>query len=180
MKQRLNDWWSNNEPDECLIYRHGLGKQCVFVRDTIMLNLFLGIATDYHKYKDYSDEHSKLYESFHPSVIGTHTSKSVKLPVFEMDMSEKLGIKIVLRNNFYDWCISVESENEIDCDWLRLINPTIKGYFEGFPKNRIYAPYSETNRKNFSVVLNGEYEVYTFMYILKNWAIDKFNIFGGM
>lgn len=180
MKERLNDWWNNNEPNEGLIYRHGLGKQCIFVRDTIMLNLFLGIATDYYKYKEFSDKRSKLYESFHPSVIGTHISKSVKLPVMEIDLSDKLGIKIVLRNNFYDWCISVESENEIDCNWLRLINPTNKGYFEGFPRDRIYSPYSETNRKNFSVVLNGEYEVYTFMYILKNWAIDKFNIFGGM
>lgn len=182
MKERLNDWWSNNEPEETLIYRHGLRDQAVFIRDKIMLNMFLGIATDYHKYKDFSEEHSKLYESFHPSVIGTHTSKSVKLPVMEMDMSEKLGLKIIVRYNFYDWCISIESDNEVDCDFLGLIKPSSirKGYFEGFPKERIYKPYDINNRKNFSVVLADNYELYMFMYIIKRWAIKKFNIFGGM
>ena len=51
MREKLNDWWSNNKPDENLIYKNGLTEQCVFVRDKLMGNLFLYIATDYLKYK---------------------------------------------------------------------------------------------------------------------------------
>ena len=171
MKERLNDWWSNNKPDENLIYKDGLRKQCLFVRDVLMLNMFLDIATDFKKYKPFSDERSKIFESFVPSVIGTHRSKSVLLPVMEMDLS-KIGLKIVLRYNFYDWCISVESENDIECDFMGLITYD-KGYFEGFPSNRIYENYTSWNKKNFSLVLNNDYEVYTFMFLLKNYVINN-------
>lgn len=40
MRVKINEWWSNNEPDEKLIYKDGLAEQCLFVRDTLMLNLF--------------------------------------------------------------------------------------------------------------------------------------------
>lgn len=175
-KERLNDWWSKNEPDEKLIYRDGLRHQCVFIRDEIMINLFINICTDIDKCKNFSKQEYKIYDMFHPFVISKHTSKSVKLPVFELDLS-RIGLKIVLRNNFYDWCISVESEKEIDCDWMGLVNPKDKGYFEGFPNERIYEPYyADRNNKNFSVVLSNDYQLYTFMYILRNWAIKKYNI----
>ena len=174
MREKLNDWWSNNKPDENLIYKNGLTEQCVFVRDKLMGNLFLCIATDYLKYKKFWDERCKILDDFMPDVIGTHYSKSVLLPVMEMDLS-KIGLKIVLRNNFYDWCISVESENEVDCDFMGLITDQ-KGYFEGFPSDRIYKNYSENNKKNFSVVLNDKYEVYTFVYLLRNWTIKEYDI----
>lgn len=170
MREKLNDWWSNNKPDENLIYKNGLAEQCVFVRDTLMGNLFLRIASDYSSEKTF-DERSEILDNFIPSVIGTHRSKSVLLPVMEMDLS-KIGLKIVLRYNFYDWCISVESENEVDCDFMGLITDQ-KGYFEGFPTDRIYKNYSETNKKKFSVVLNNKYQVYTFVYLLRNWVISR-------
>lgn len=170
MREKLNDWWSNNKPDENLIYKNGLAEQCVFVRDMLMENLFLRIASDYSSEKTF-DERSEILDNFIPSVIGTHRSKSVLLPVMEMDLS-KIGLKIVLRYNFYDWCISVESENEVDCDFMGLITDH-KGYFEGFPTDRIYENYSETNKKKFSVVLDNKYQVYTFVYLLRNWVISR-------
>ena len=36
MRKNLNDWWLNNIPDENLIYKDGLKKQCSFVRDKLM------------------------------------------------------------------------------------------------------------------------------------------------
>lgn len=171
MKEKLNDWWLNNKPDENLIYKNGLSEQCLFVRNELMGDLFLYIATDYLKYKSFSDERSKILGNFMPNVIGTHRSKSVLLPVMEMDLS-KIGLKIILRYNFYDWCISVESENDIDCDFMGLITDQ-KGYFEGFPLDRIYDIYSETNKKKFSVVLNNKYQVYTFVYLLRNWVMTR-------
>lgn len=178
-KERLEDWWNKNIPDEKLIYRQGLTDQCVFIRDRIMIELFLHICTDIDKYKSFSKQWDKIYDTFHPFVISKHTSKSVRLPVFELDLS-RIGLKIVLRNNFYDWCISVESEKEVDCDWMGLIDPKDKGFFEGFPNDRIYEPYyADRNNKNFSVVLRNNYEVYTFMVILRNWAINKYNLKKG-
>lgn len=170
MKEKLNDWWSNNEPDENLIYKNGLGEQCIFVRDTLMNGLFIEIASDILKCENF-EERCAIYDSFVPSVIGTHRSKSVKLPVMEMDLS-KMGLKVIFRYNFYDWCISVESEKDVDCDFMGLITDQ-KGYFEGFPQDRIYDTYSENNKKKFSICLNNKYEVYTFMYLLKNWVISQ-------
>lgn len=171
MRVKINEWWSNNKPDEKLIYKDGLVEQCLFVRDTLMLNLFIDIATDYLKYGDYSDERNEIYHNFVPLVIGTHYSKSVKLPVMEMDMS-KIGLNIILRYNFYDWCISVESNDEVNCDFMGLVTGQ-KGYFEGFPTDRIYDNYSSQNNKQFSVVLNNKYQVYTFMFLLRNWVMNK-------
>lgn len=171
MRVKINEWWSNNEPDEKLIYKDGLAEQCLFVRDTLMLNLFIDIATDYLKYGDYSDESNEIYHNFVPLVIGTHYSKSVKLPVMEMDMS-KIGLNIILRYNFYDWCISVESNDEVNCDFMGLVTGQ-KGYFEGFPTDIIYDNYSSQNNKQFSVVLNNKYQVYTFMFLLRNWVMNK-------
>lgn len=170
MRENLNDWCSNNKPDENLIYKDGLKHQCIFVRDKLMMNMFLDVATDYFKYKSF-DERSAILKSFVPYVIGTHRSKSVLLPVMEMDLS-KIGLKIVLRYNFYDWCISVESENDIECDFMGLITYD-KGYFEGFPSDRIYENYTSWNKKNFSLVLNNDYEVYVFMFLLKNYVMNK-------
>lgn len=173
MREKLNDWWLNNEPDKNLIYKDGLKEQCLFVRDTLMTNMFIEIATDYLKYEFLSDEQSAIFESFVPYVIGTHRSKSVLLPVMEMDLS-KIGLKIVLRYNFHDWCISVEAVDKIDCDFMGLITNQ-KGYFEGFPKDRVYDNYSSHNNKNFSVVLNDKYDVYAFMFLLRNYVMSKLN-----
>lgn len=89
----------------------------------------------------------------------------------EMDLS-RIGLKIILRCNFYDWCISVESDDDVECDFMGLITDP-KGYFEGFPTNRIYDNYSLQNNKNFSVVLNNKYQVYTFVFLLRNWVMNK-------
>ena len=101
-------------------------------------------------------------------------SKSVKLPVMEIDLS-KIGIKIVLRCNFYDWNISVESEKDITCDFMGLINDGNNSYlyFQGFPEDRKHDTYSETNKRNFSLCLRDEYDVYTFLFILRNFLINQ-------
>ena len=175
-KQRLNEWWMKNEPDEKLIYRDRLDDQCIFIRDRIMTGLFLDICTDFNKCKSFSRQ-NKIYVTFQPYIISTHYSKSVRLPVFELNL-DKIGLKIILRDNFYDWCISVESENPIDdIDWLGLVDPRKKGYFEGFPQERIYEPYyADRNNKKFSIVLNTDYDLYTFMRIIRQYSIKKFDI----
>lgn len=168
MKENLQTWMSDNVPDETLIYRDGLTKQCIFVRDVLMFDLFFELCYPNKEMQAIAyDKRSKIYDSFIPFVVGTHTSKSVKLPVMEIDLA-KLGVKIILRYNFYDWCVSVESVKDVECDFLDLITDK-KGCFEGFPENRIYDKYSESNKRNFSAVFNNKYQVFVFLYILKCW-----------
>ena len=168
MKENIRDWLKNNEPADNLIYRDGLYDQCRFVENTLMQNLFIRVASDYDPNMGF-DERCKVIENFIPSVVGTHCSKSVLLPVMEMDLS-KIGLKVILRYNFYDWCISVESEKDIECDFMGLLTDE-KGYFEGFPKDRIYEKYSESNKKNFSFCMDSWYNIYVFMFLLRNFFI---------
>ena len=125
-------WIRVNEPDKNLIYAKGLGDQVCFVRDTLCSLL----RSTYEEWRDNP-----------PLVISTHYSKSVKLPVFQIDM-EKYGIEMVLRYNFYDWKISVKSDKPLDFDYMGLFNPTEKissVYCEGFPKDKVYGSYEQSH-----------------------------------
>lgn len=89
----VTTWIRVNEPSKDLIYGNGLGKQVVFVRDVIGSRLF-------YKLRDKKDKCIETY------AIGTHRSKSVLLPVMEIQL-KKYGINLIFRYNFYDWCVSV-------------------------------------------------------------------------
>jgi len=100
----VTTWIRVNTPDDKLICKDGQGKQVVFIRDTIVRHMFYEGEWD-----------SKRYDEFQPKVISTHMSKSVLLPVMEIYLKE-YGILLTLRNNFYNWNISVESEHEVIFD----------------------------------------------------------------
>lgn len=158
----VTTWIRVNSPDERLLYKDGLGSQVCLVRDTIMRNMF------------YSGEfNSGRYKEFQPKVISTHCSKSVLLPVMEIDLRE-YGIKITLRNNFYNWNLSVESDIDVVYDHKGTIDDGAFGYCfcEGFPANKRFGKYEE-NKKNFTVCITGDYQLYTFMYLLKDWLLTR-------
>ena len=156
-------WYSVNEPDEKLIYGKGCHDQIYFVRNVICGSLFF--EKEYPNVKAFTDEWDNALVENEPKVISTHCSKSVILPVMEIDL-KSVGVKIFLRNNFHDWCISIESEKDINCDFKGLVTDR-KGYFEGLT-GKVYCKYSENNKKKFSVVLNNDYEVFTFMWLLRD------------
>jgi hypothetical protein len=96
---------------------------------------------------------------------------------------EDLGIKFVLRDNFYNWNVSVISEKPIttklkgfvtdykDCD--KPIRPrSCWGYcfFEGFPEEYRFGCYNENN-KQFSTYISSDYELYAFVRMI----MDGFN-----
>lgn len=156
-------WYRVNHPDEKLIFKDGLSKQICFIRDDISCGLFYGLEN-----ADINGEFdSKRYEALQPVVIGTHRSKSVLLPVMELTL-KSVGIKMVFRNNFYDWCVSVESDYDINCDFKGLITDC-EGFFEGFPPSRVYPPYSKKNKKRFSFCIGNNYDLYTLMFLLKDY-----------
>ncbi|KKN81383.1 hypothetical protein LCGC14_0319960 [marine sediment metagenome] len=116
-------------------------------------------------------------------VIGEHTSKSVRLPVYSLERPD-IGLQIVLRHNYYNWNVSVLSETPINTDVIRgfkldysdddrerFPNGYILGecwdncFFEGFPEEVQFGPHSE-NPCKFSVNIDSEYMVYTFLWLL--------------
>jgi len=81
-------------------------------------------------------------------VISTHTSKSVTLPVFELQWNDFL---FIARYNFHDWKLSVRApiRVELGIDFHGLFKPDAKinkVYCEGFSAEWVYGPYSENQR----------------------------------
>ena len=148
-------WIRVNEPDENLIYAKGLGDQVCFVLDRLCQLL----RSTYEEWRDNP-----------PLVISTHYSKSVKLPVFQINL-EKYGIEMVLRYNFYDWKISVKSDKPLDFDYMGLFNPTEEIsylYCEGFPRDKVYGSYEQIHSQ-FTIEIGSHYDLYTFIFLLKNY-----------
>jgi hypothetical protein len=116
-------------------------------------------------------------------VIGEHHSKSVRLPVYLLERPD-LGLAMVLRDNYYDWNISVLSETPVETD-LRgfVLDYTRDGdrerfhdgyqpgrswgycFFQGFPTKYQFGPFSE-NPRRFSLWTTTPYEVFTLSWLL--------------
>ncbi len=155
---KLQEWINENKPDEKLIYGDGCGSQSIFIRDNIP-QIF---AKDMDEYKSIKDN---------IMVVSTHTSKSVKLPVFQVTLSS--GLKMILRYNFHDWKVSVISPFPIECDFLKIFNKDEKihsVYCEGFRDEWVFGTYNENN-SNFTIEIRpGYYQLYTFFWLLKEGA----------
>ncbi len=88
------------------------------------------------------------------SVVSTHRSKSIDLPVVQYDRPD-IGLRLTMRDNFHDVKLSVESErpigyaDELACIFHTTppINPDHDSlhsvYFEGFPRGLVFGHYSD-------------------------------------
>ena len=147
-------WMRVNKPNPALIYANFLGDQVTFVRDILFISLLSPGKLNFNQ----------------PLVISTHYSKSVKLPVYQINL-EKYGIKIVLRYNFYNWKVSVKSEKPLNFDFMGIFNPYKEIspiYCEGFPNDKIYGSF-EKNPAQFTVEFISNYDLYTFIFLLKKY-----------
>ena len=155
--ERLQSWFNANMPAEDLIYKDGMSRQVMFVRDTITGLL----ARSYFEYK-------RL-----PKVISTHTSKSVMLPVYYFDSA---FAKLIMRNNFYDWKVSVESKVgplDLDLEGLCGISEPISScYCEGFRTEWVFPAYSHDKTK-FTVEVMDKHGLYTFLFLLRRAALHQ-------
>lgn len=111
-------------------------------------------------------------------VISHHRSKSISLPVYGFRMRN--GIKVIMRNNFYNWKVSIElptialDKNYLDIDLFSDgVNANINScYCEGFKEEWVYGRY-ESNSDNclkFTVELLNDYKLYMMLFLL-----NKFN-----
>lgn len=178
MKEDLQTWyraWLKEHENTDLIYvsrgRDGVYlSQVHFVRDTLSRIMWNDL-----KYEDIPETDNR--EKITGYVIGEHKSKSVRLPVYMLERKD-LGIKFILRDNYYNWNVSVVSDKPITTDLKGLVKeygaddrPNYPGafwgycFFEGFPVDYCFGSYSE-NQNNFSTYLNNDYELYTFIWLI--------------
>lgn len=148
---QLHAWFMENTPEEKMIYKEAADRQIMFIRDEIP-NFF----TEFMLKK--------------VEVVSTHTSKSIKLPVYHIVLEN--GMEFVLRGNFHDWKISVSSPFDIDIPEEILSNYTLNGdkinscYCEGFEDSWIWDSYQK-NKKEFTIEIGSSlYELYTFFFLI--------------
>jgi len=151
----VTTWIRVNNPKDEMIYKQAFSDQVCFVRDTVN-QLF------YDSYEE--------LEVNPVLVINTHTSKSIKLPVYKINL-KKYNLSIIIRNNFHDWKVSIMSEKEINADFMNLFNEdkTINPiYCEGFKEDQVFKSFKD-NKKQFTVEIYDKNRLFTFMYLLNNY-----------
>jgi hypothetical protein len=146
----LQEWAMAHKPDEDLLYKSGYWRQIIWVRDDLCGLVSRGMKGPRIKAR----------------VISTHGSKSVGLPVYELERPD-LGIRLILRDNFYNWKLTVMSALPIVADFSGLFhttppvepkytgNPLSSCYFEGFPEELVFGYYEPSDKRHWSAEING-------------------------
>ena len=160
---QLQEWAMAHEPDEKLTHKDGYWNQIIFVRDIIAQVL----ATTY---KECETIQAKM------QAVSTHTSKSVQLPVFKVELTD--GTTFIMRYNFHDWKVSVSSPRDVKADFMGLFDPNDsihEAYCEGFPEGTIYGPLS-VNKRQFTIALPpGNHHLFTFFWIFAHQVLGNKN-----
>jgi len=162
MRIQLQEWFMENKPDEKLIYKDGLSRQVLFIRDIIP-----GIFA--RSYEEYTGIKNSIF------VISTHTSKSVKLPVYELSWND---CRFIMRYNFYDWKVTARLPykfKEIEIEFMKLFDPKAevhKVYCEGFRDDWVKPPYGK-NTREFTCELHNNYVIHTFFHIIKHSVLKE-------
>jgi hypothetical protein len=163
MDNKLQKWINERTVGDEMIWKGAFGHQVGFVRDTIC-NL-VGWGLDYEDKERIAD------------VVSVHTSKSIVLPVYDLRRPD-LGLRLVMRNNFYNWKLSVISKKPIIADFSGLFpttppvepdytgNPLSPVYFEGFPKELIFGYYETSDKKKWSAEIGGDYSLHTTIFLM--------------
>lgn len=171
MNQPLQSWISANIPDEKMLWKKSWSDQVCFVRDKIPTFLVHGMETMNR------DERNKQYQTIRENitVISTHTSKSILLPVYCIKAN---GDTFIIRNNFYDWKVSVETNDIHKMDWQKLgiirnnetqVHPV---YCEGFKPEWVYKPYADDKWK-YTIEINSRFKLKMFFWFLQNHKLIK-------
>jgi hypothetical protein len=67
-----------------------------------------------------------------PEVVGTHTSKSICLPVYRFAWND-IPLTVTMRDNFCNWVVDIESEEEIPRELLFDLPRSEHSCREGMP-----------------------------------------------
>ena len=168
MDQTLIEWMYDqvvrSEPD--VLWNGAWGGQVRFFRDELTYLVGSGLVFD---------RHEKIHEI--ARVIGTHRSKSILLPVVEYRRPD-LGLRMVIRGNFYNYKLSVLSERRIvSGDFGALFqtdpppdpgytgDPLRPVYFEGFPEELVFGYYAIDQRR-WSAAITSDHSLWTTMFLV--------------
>lgn len=145
-----------------LIYKDSALRQNCFVRDRICGTL-LGVPC----FK-----------------LSWHTSKSCRLPVYGFVMRN--GVKVICRNNFYDWKLSIEVPTPLAMDFIPDDILTwyseddkrkdIPGcYLEGFKEEWAWPMYDPISleQTRFTIEIGDDYQFYMLMFMLDKAFHEK-------
>lgn len=106
-------------------------------------------------------------------VVSSHKSKSIELPVYGFVMRN--GVKVIARNNFYGWVVSVELPDALPTGYFDMDIFSEHGqceykhcYCEGFKESWVYGVYDPgyNTCTKFTVGLYDNYNFYMFIYLL--------------
>jgi len=159
---KLQKWISEQVVEDKMLWKGAFGAQMQFIRDSLVPLMASGLI--WQEGKEIAD------------VIATHRSKSIVLPVVEVTRAD-LGIRFTMRENFYNWKLSVLSERPVEVDFSGLFHTTppvdksytgdelASVYFEGFPENRIYR-YYENDHRRFSAEIWGDRPMWTTVFLI--------------
>ena len=152
MREPLQEWISQQTVGDEMLWKGAFGEQMEQMRG---IHRMMSIGLDYEDAKD-----GVAY------VVSTHRSKSITLPVVLFERID-LGIVAIVRDNFYNWKLSVMSFEPIDDPLFPYLfhttppvepdytgNPLASCYFEGFPNEYIF-DYHCKNQKAWSAEING-------------------------
>lgn len=154
MKAPLQEWFSAQLIDNEMLWKGAAGYQVMFVRDCIAS--VMGA------------------DAF---VIATHRSKSITLPVYQIERAD-LGLTVTMRCNFYNWKLSVQGERPIEADFSGLFyttppiepdytgNPLSAVYFEGFPSELVFGYYEASDKRQWSAELHEDNALWTALYLV--------------
>lgn len=157
----LQSWANANEPGKEMFYAQGFWNQVMFLRDDVAGVLSSGLGA---------------YSKIEGRVISQHRSKSVNLPVVAF-VRPDLELRIVLRNNFYNWKMSVSSKAPIEADFTGLfiesppLEPDYTGdnlshvYFEGFPREEIFG-YRKSDSLKWSAEIHSNFDLMTTLFLI--------------
>lgn len=109
------------------------------------------------------------------AVIGTHRSKSIELPVVEFHLE---NARIVMRDNFYDWKVSVQIDEPVDIDvigssFVDLFDPKDEHsscYCEGFSEYDVFGSF-DSDRRRFTVSIGNDDNLMKFCEMLRRYAM---------
>ena len=161
MDTSLREWMVTHTVDDKMFWKSASGEQISFIYNK------LGPYVCKENYQD-ADEFIR--------VISDHRSKSIVLPVYKI-ISAGRDITFILRDNFYNWKMSVISEKPIKANFDGLfytsppVEPDYTGdhldpvYFEGFDRKWVFGYYDTSNGKKWSAELYSVYDLWTAVHL---------------
>ncbi len=154
MAETLHVWLETNRPRDEMFWKDAFDRQIAFLQEIEWM-----LATE---------PRERLV-----SVVSTHRSKSITLPVAHLDL-RRHGVEVWMRDNFHNWKLSVRSERPLTCDFLDLFDPNVTHpdcYCEGMD-GWVFGSFAE-NPSTFTVEIAGDYGVWAFFRILRQHLRSK-------